>query len=352
MSYFSKILLTTTMIAICLSTNIALGQESRTENPAALKILSSRSCFLESEEAHITYSVSDPVEEDEGLEWALVAAGRTLAHGSSGSTDIESDTVLARIYNIAVRMPPLRAGIVLPAELQVTWLRNKQTRRTKRSIYIFSRNPFAAQQAFLEEAQIKLFDADGRTAELLDKNEIPHSRLLNLSAIDLVTEGIVLVGEGASFRKQRKLAESLLRVAQREVPVLCLAPSEGDFSLAIRQDGLLVRPSRLALERGDVVRRYDKRFDEIPIACHLSLESLRNKVVLSAVDGKDDWAWADMEFSAEASEKPPGRLIVCGLGIVTHWEESPVSRYLFVRLLEELTRAQSTLEKQKNVFTQ
>jgi hypothetical protein len=244
----------------------------------------------------------------------------------------------------------LRNGVVMPVQLQLTWHVGARTYERSQPLYIFSRDPFAIRQTFLENARIQLFDLDGNTAELLEKHEIPHSRLLDLAAIDLVTEGIVLVGEGVSLREQRKLPATLIRAAQRGVPVLCLAPVDGDFPLEIAQDGRSVRPSRFTLERGAVVRRYDERFDQLATDCHLSLETRRNEVVIAAADGQADWSWLEMSFPTEKPGKPNGSVIVCGFGIVSQWEASPVPRYLFVRLLEELT-AESALEKE-DAYTQ
>jgi len=333
MTYFPPNLLIL-MIALCLSGHPALGQE-RVQQPLAPA--STQSCVLAGQEATFTYLPTDMRVADWQVEWSLVAGHRTLQRGGSQALPAPDRDVPG--YKIKIPMPPLRDAVVLPVQLQIIWTADGKTYRHDRPLFIFARNPFAARQAFLEEAQIKLFEVDGKTAELLDEYEIPHSRLLNLSAIDRVTEGIVLVGEGASFREQQKLAESLLRAAQRGVPVLCLAPSEGDIPL--------MYSNRLVLERGEVVRRYDKRFDEIPTVCHFSLEPRRNEVVLSATNDQEGWSWLDMEFPEKSSEKPSGRLIVCGLGMVT-----PVPRYLFVRLLEELSRVPSTEEVQEDVFTE
>lgn len=352
MLHFLRTLPLIVMLAICMLKHLVLGQETLGESANQLVPVNNRSCVFADDKTLFGYSIQNAEARDVDwrVDWSLLAGDRTITRGSSevrllGGSDSPQ-------LNVQIPTPPLRDSVILPVQLQMTWTAGGKKYQHNRPLYIFSRNPFATRKAFLKNAQIKLFDSDSKTVELLDKNEIPHTRLLNLSAIDLVTEGIVLVGEGVSFRKQRKLSESLLRAAQRGVPVLCLAPSEGDFPLAIQQDGQLTRPSRLVLERGEVVRRYDKRFDEVPTICHLSLESRRNEVVISAANGKDDWSWLNMEFPAEAPGMPSGRLIVCGLGIVSHWDTSPVPRYLFVHLLEELTSAQSTLENQEDAFTQ
>ncbi len=355
MSHLPRTLPLIAMLAICSSRCIAVGHEMQPEVAFELRPNDNRSCVFANDKARFLYSAAarpgDAAKNvDWQVDWSLVAGNRTLTRGS-GKALVPGDSDIPQ-YVVEIPTPPLRTSVVLPAEMRVTWIADGRKYQHNRPLYMFSRDPFAAQQALWEYVHIKLFDADGKTAILLDENEIPHSRLLNLSAIDLVTEGIVLVGEGVSFRKQRKLPESLLRAAQRGVPVLCLAPSEGDFPLAIRRNGQPVRPSRLELERGDIVRRYDKRFDEIRTVCHLSLESRRNEVVISAANGKDDWSWLNMEFPAEAPGMPSGRLIICGLGIVSLWDTSPVPRYLFVHLLEELTRARSTSEDQEDAFTQ
>jgi len=356
----SRLSLRYAMIAICLSTTLclstsrALGQESQTKGADALLPADSRSCVFADNKTLFSYFHPDAVARDVEwhVEWSLMAGARTITRGSGEVMLLGGSDSPQQIVQIPT--PPLRDNVVLPVQLQMTWTAGDKKYHHTRPLFIFSRNPFAVRQAFLEEAQIKLFDVDGETAELLDAHEIPHSRLLNLSAMDRLTEGIVLIGEGVSFRQQRRLAETLFQAAQRGVSVLCLAPSEGALCpLTSEENGQFLQPSRLLLERENVVLRYDKRFDKIPTLSYLALEPRRNEVVISDANDQGGWSWLELEFPPEATKKKtPGRLIVCGLGMVSHWEASPVPRYLFVHLLEELTPTKSNLEEQKDAFTQ
>ncbi|QEG36523.1 hypothetical protein Pr1d_38370 [Bythopirellula goksoeyrii] len=330
------------MLAICLPCHLVSGQERPASHATDLVPVDTRSCFFADDEVSLLYSAAD--EEALRITWSLMANGRTLEQGTSEAA-VLADSCVQQIV-VKFPTPHLRVGIVLAAELQTTWISDNAKHHLSRPLTIFSRDPFSSRRSSLENTRIKLFDSDGKTAELFERYDIPHTRLLNLSAIELVTEGLVLVGEGVSFRKQRRLSETLLRAAQRGVSVLCLAPSDGNFPLNAQQSG---QPSRLILDRGEVVRRYDKHFDSLPTICPLSLVPQRKEVVIGFAQGNSQWSWLNMEFPSESPNASSTKLIVCGLGMVTHWEESPVPRYLFVHLLDELSPAQLTEESQENV---
>jgi hypothetical protein len=174
---------------------------------------------------------------------------------------------------------------------------------------------------------------------------------LNLSAIDLVDEGIVIVGEGVSFREQRNLADTLLRAAGRGVSVLCLAPSEGEFVFP-QPAGSTTGRLRVAMEQADVVRRYDKQFNLLPTISRLTLEPRRNEVVVRASESGAGWSWLSVKYASKTPDANPSTMIVCGLSMIRDWETSPVPRYLLVRLLEDLTAIEPAEEKEKDELSQ
>ncbi len=345
------------MIAICLFRQFAFAQEAVPNGE--LKPTDKRACVFADDKAGFIYASTAPrgaaaEHFNWQVEWSLVVGNRTLKRGSSkvvvpGDSDIP-------LYLIGIPMPPLRNDVVMPVELRMTWRADDSVYQDTRQLYLFSRDPFATRQKFLEDARISLFDSEGKTAEVLDEHEIPYARLLDLAAVDLVTEGILLVGEGVSFREQRKLAESLIMAAQRGVAVLCLAPREGDVPLSVEQNGKMLRPNRLMLEREEIVRHYDKRFDSLHTLSPLVLSATRSGSVVQAASWEDNlsrrdhWSWLDMEFPNKTPKEPDGRLIVCGLGLISDWDASPVPRYLFLRLLEECTEAQPVLEKSNEII--
>jgi hypothetical protein len=297
------------------------------------------SCIFAGDEARFRYfGFAGP------MEWTLVAANRTISQGASEAITSGPDQIPQLV--VQVPMPVLRPGIVQAAELSMTWSVAGTRHQKSRAVTIFSRDPFSTRQAFLDQARIGLFDSDGETAETFEKHDIPHSRLLNLSAIDLVDEGVVVVGEGVSFRQHRKLPETLMRAAERGVSVLCLAPKDGEFVLP--QPGEVTSgPCRVVFEQEEVVRRYDKRFDLLPTISRLAVEPRRNGVVVRTSESGPGWSWLSFAYAAEAPGEPPRELIVCGVSVVRDWENSPVPRYLLVHLLEELTAAQSAEESEK-----
>lgn len=340
------------MIAICLFGQLAFAKENVPNGELALTDM--RACvFADDKAGFLCAATAQRGATAEHLnwqvEWSLVVGDRTLKRGSStvvvpGDSDIP-------LYHIEIPMPPIREGVVMPVRLRMNWRAGDNVNRHTRQLYLFSRDPFASRQKFLENAQISLFDSEGNTAKVLEEYEIPYLRLLDLAAVDLVTKGILLVGEGVSLREQRHLAESLFLAAQRGVAVLCLAPKEGDVPLALERNGKLLRPSRMMLEHEQIVRHYDKRFDLLHTLNPLVLDATRSgSVVLAArweedLSRRDYWSWLDMEFPRRTPRESGGKFMVCGLGLMSHWEESPVPRYFFLRLLEECTEAQSALEK-------
>ena len=69
----------------------------------------------------------------------------------------------------------------------------------------------------------------GRTARIFEQAEIPFNRIATLGALDQVTEGIVVIGEGIDLTKVNGLGESMLLAAGRDVSVLCPATEKGDL---------------------------------------------------------------------------------------------------------------------------
>lgn len=341
------------VFAVC-SLPIRTSAQQQTEKPRRIWFLDSPRCYLAGKKASLLFSLSkvqEPQEEaaSEEIEtsWSLVAYGRTLARGNGKPTSIigTDGSINSSIMVAAIQLPTLNENVTLAAELQISWSEDGQAYRDKRAITIYSDDPFSSKQRLFEQADIQLFDPVGNTAERLDAHEIPYSVLSNLSAIESTNKGIVLVGEGISFQKQKQLAETLLLAAQRGLQVLCLAPSEGDFPLAIEDAKQLIRPRRLVLESRSFVRRYDKHFDILPDPPLFTLAARRDHVVISAENVQHGWSWLSMDFEPVQPEWPTGRLLLCGSRIIARWEIGPVPRYLFIHLLQELTESSFTEEK-------
>ncbi len=326
------------------------------EGPSQLKPADNRSCVFAGCDASFPYASATISRDEQGrspwrVHWTLVAKRRILARGSSKT--IFSGDHDAPLYVVSIPMPPLRESVVMAIALQMTWTAGGRTYQHRRPLTIYSPDPFTTRKAFLQHAKINLFDPVGKTARILDAHGIPYKRLISLHRIDQAVEGIVLVGEEISFRRQKHLAEALLKTVQRGVPVLCLAPTEGDFPLAIDEKSPLLFPSRLVFASEEIVRRYDQRFDRIPSASRWVLRSRREQMVLSVIQSENDWRsesnwpWVTMVFPAQKPDVPSGRLILCNLGMIRSWKTNPVPRYFFIHLLKELVANTTDTERTK-----
>ncbi len=235
--------------------------------------------------------------------------------------------------------------MVLSAELRLTWNAEGQQRQLARPVTIYSPDPSSIRRTVLEAARITLFDPIGDTVAVFDDHDIPHASARSLAAVDQADKGIVIVGEGASFRQQPNLLPALARAAERGVSVICLAPADGEFDFP-GTDSAGSGPLRIAFEQSNVARRYDKRFDLLPTLAHLAVGSRRGKILVEASASGPGWSWFSADYAAP-SPHPDARLIVCGLSIIRDWETTPVPRYLLVHLLEELA-ANPTAEELKH----
>jgi hypothetical protein len=243
---------------------------------------------------------------------------------------------------LPLRVPFVREGLVVKGKLVVDLL--SQDQRTpvahyEQPLWIFHPQPFAQRQAWLKDLKIILYDPRETTAPVLKKMDIPFEEAPNLSSLSEIKSGLILVGEGVSFEDERELPELLVKAAARGVPVLCLAPAKGMLPLPGMEDNALPSAQSVALHRGDIIAQLDKRLDirgwppdGRAIASALAVKAVEGNVVAEVTDGTSGWPWLEIAYARE------GRLVVCGFGLMSHWEAGPAPRYFFARLLERLNR--------------
>ncbi len=159
----------------------------------------------------------------------------------------------------------------------------------------------------------------------------------------------MVIGEGLSLEDRRGLAETLLQLAAGGVPVLCLAPASGSFPFP--GSGGDPQPRRVVLGGCEVIRELDKRLDADTwapdgrvAAAGLELSTAGRGALLSVAPPPRGWRWLEVVYPQG------GRLIVCGFGIVQHWDAGPTPRWLLLRILERFSegteRAVVSFEKE------
>jgi hypothetical protein len=277
--------------------------------------------------------------------WSLEVDQRTIARGEMA---VAAGPHMPGNLELRVEMPKVRAGTVLRAVLSITiYTVDRRAAGTSlvKQLWLFPENPFADRLHSLPGLKICLFDPPGNTRELFDKMKIPCSRTANVDSLDSLNGALLIIGEGTSLKEYRGLPEMMVKAAAGGATVLCLAPSDGKIVLpgSFEAGTELPMPKRLALRRNDVICELDKRLDELtwghgarPLASSLLVRSDRNRVVGEVVPSPDGWPWLEAGFPAKH-----GLLIICGFGIVRHWDAGPTPRFLFARILDNLTQIPS-----------
>ncbi len=301
------------------------------------------------QEITLDYNVGTPEDFRGRLGWSLSVEGRTLARGE---TALRAEAGRPSRAAIQLRIPEVKAGVVIPARLSVEVYDGQRGRRLAshdRVLRIFPDDPFALRSDWLKELKITLFDPQGDTQKILERAKVPFEQVHNAAALREMTGGLLVVGQGTSFEEYRGLPESLARLAAGGVPVLCLALSAGKLPMPGAQtpEADLPVPNHVVLRRQEAIATLDKRLDAVGwppdgkiVASTLSITADRSRVIGQVGQQKSGWPWIEVHYPNERAT-----LLICGFGIVDRWDAGPTPRYLFAQMLEFIARPTSASEE-------
>lgn len=267
------------------------------------------------------------------LVWEFSASGGVIDRGEQALSDHAASAA------IRLRVPPVKPGVVMQGTLTTSFVpagQDREASKNSRAVWLFSREPFAGKTAWLEGLRLRVFDPVGKTAALFVKEKLPFAEIRNADVIAGLTDGVLVIGEGLSFRDYRGLFESAVKAAAAGVDVLILAPEGGEVALPVAAAPELPLPGRLAFRGLDVISSLDKRLDDSGwapdgrlVGSSLAIRGERGPVVGEVRKDSAGWPWMEIKPA-----RGSGSLTLCGLALVAKWEDSPVPRYLFLRLLE------------------
>ncbi len=269
--------------------------------------------------------------------WKLTSAGRMLSRGEAG---LAAEPGRPASVKVALTLPSLRNGIVLEAKLTLSLFADQEEKAAasqEKTIWIFPEDPFYLHSKWLKELKIHLLDPEKKTLKVLEKAKVPFDEVGNVESIAELKQGMLLVGEGVSFKDYPALPELLMQAAARGLPVLCLAPTQGALPIPGAEKARVPVPGSLIWRRGDVIREIDKRLDALSwsggemIASTVSLTA-EEGVVQGEIAPASGWPWMEANYPETYS-----RLVICGFGIISQWDASPTPRFLFERLLERVS---------------
>jgi len=276
--------------------------------------------------------------------WTFADAGtkRVFPRGR-GETAVAVEVGKSAMFKVPLDIPPVNAGVVLQAQLIVTIQEDGKKEAEapyEKTLWIFPADPFAGRIKWVEGLKITLYDPDAKskTAAALKNLKIPFEEVRNPAALAELKEGLLLIGEGVSFKDEGGLADAMIQAAGRGVPVLCLAPKDGTLPLP-GADNTLPVPGSLTLHYQDIITKLDKRLDAAAwapmnqnVVRSLAIKSDDGKVIGEIHDGTKGWPWLQVDYPAKK-----GRLVLCGFPIIEQWEAGPTPRYLLARLFEHVT---------------
>jgi hypothetical protein len=277
------------------------------------------------------------------LVWVLAVASRTLA---TGAADVRHTAVGETRQDVTVAIPEGRMGVVVEAEFAAALVDAAGTRlgSCSRRVRIFPTDPFADRKRWLESLEIAVIDPQGETETVLTAAGVPFESVGADAGIAALESRLVIVGEGTSWVEHPRLPRDLAAVAARGASVLCLAPRDGSMPVpgSVDAPGEVVATSLVA-RRADVIADLDDRLDACDwsaasetVISRLVIAADGDTVVIRAGGEPAGWPWLEAGFARGDAAPPAGKLVVCGLGIVAHWDETPAARYLCAAILARL----------------
>jgi hypothetical protein len=286
-------------------------------------------------EATFTYAITLKGRFNGALTWLHSAGQRTIARGEIPVAD-------AREVSVRLKIPPVREAVALETTLTASLQQREggaAVASHSRRIWIFPRDPFGGRRRWLEALEIRLFDPQGETREAFHSMSIPMQEVRNPAALAHVERGVLIIGEGVSWRDHRALGEMLPAVAAKGVSVLCLAPADGAFILPGTREAERPAPRSISLRREELIRKYHKRLDTAAwtsrgelIASRMGVTGDRRQVTVEVAANEAGWPWLELDYSGQ------GKWIVCGFGVIEHWEASPNARFFLAALLDEFSQ--------------
>jgi hypothetical protein len=275
--------------------------------------------------------------------WRLALGTATVQAG-----EVAVDAAPGAAQEVAFKLTrlPGKEGAVVQSQLTLVVVEAGETRPAAthgQDLWVFPKDPFADRSEWLKKLKINLYDptAKGATAKVFETAKVPFEQLRSVDAVADVKDGIVIVGEGVSFREEKGLAATLQKLAASGVAVLVLAPADGEVIVPG-----LGGPADLEdlTFRREVVRRLDKRLDPrgTAVASSIRIKNSDDGVIGEVVAGAGGWPWVDARSGGK------GRWAVCGLAVITRWDDGPTPRFLLARMLEHLTDSGTEQPKREN----
>jgi len=289
---------------------------------------------------------------EESVGWSVLLDSAVIRRSES---PVKSDPQHGPVFAITFKVPDGDARVQLPISILVST--NGKDVLAKR-LWVYPKDPFQRPLNLAATDELVVFDPAGKTADRLKSLNLKFRVERNLEAMSRLKSGLLIAGEGVSFREHRGLSRVLLAAAQRGVRVLCLAPSAGSVLLSddiaagkaklesastngespiarpVQIDGIL---TSLIFRQADVLHTFDKHLDSAdwrtPASIFgpgLRISTKAGQTSVEINEGSSEWAWVDAGFVGG------GRLVITNLQMIEHWDAGPAPRYALWHSLKQI----------------
>ena len=327
--------------AVLLLGALAGSSDGTPSSSGVLEASDSRANYFSGSEVTLRQVIRNTEPHVGRLVWSLSARGRSLRHGM---VDVQHRGDGPTFTNIRVPLPGVKDEVILDTIFTAALVDRAGERLAthSRPVRIFAEDPFVNRRRWLEGLKIAVFDPVGDTVGVFERSGVPFTPVRGASDIDGMRTGLLVVGEGTSWRGEPGLSAALVAAAARGVSVLCMAPRDGTLRLPASGDaGGSERTKSLSLRGADVIAEIDPRLDWKDWSPHGSAVTARmvmaaeeDAVVVRVGHAETEWAWLESRYDSGAV--PGGALVICGFGIVAHWDATPAARYLLAGILSRL----------------
>ena len=293
--------------------------------------LESGNGYFSNQQSSLKFSVQGIQQWVGSVQWTLYVGNRAINKGEKSLT-LDSDN--NNEFDILIAVPPVKDNLVLKAVLKIKLVNQNASDSIAFSnpLLIFGPDPFRHQQDWIRQANIQLYDPSGNTAEILTGSKVPFNRIRSLDIDRLDRNGFVMIGSSTSLSKRQ--GESLLRLVESGITVVCLAPAKGSFPLSFHHESRN-RPVLMRFNDESIIKELNPALDSagwgreqnvVSSSLHLSGNKLGS--VANIQTDNHGWPWLEIEFSTSRA-----KLIFAGFSIVPNWNTSPTPRYLLESIL-------------------
>ena len=259
------------------------------------------------------------------LIWRLSYNNRTL---SQGTIDIDKDSSKGAPAELALPVPMVKEGVIVPADLTLM-AGAGPVPLLKEKFYIFPAAPFTFQEKWLADLKIGLYDPQKTTQNIFESMGVPFHPFSNIDALSSFEGKLFIVGQDMDLGQDSGFWDGLCTLAQRQVPILVLAPKKGRLTFTDETQ-------RLVLSREGIIHELDKSLDTAwapegrTSISGIKVSSQENNTYGQVEPGPENWPWVEITFNNG------GRIIICGFDFAGTADHSPAPRYFLARLIDYL----------------